>query len=150
MNAIAKFRKCTLTHDELLARFDGLVDRMFQMGKIPERQIPARPDDDFDLLAGELVLRFIEIQNTLVELRMEFDKHVGRLNIDLGQPVDDYRLQTIPTEWYEPGQYLPIIKLPDGRHLVDGEIETICFSGIDPAKKNYQNRLENPDPIYSL
>lgn len=60
MNAIAKFRKCTLSDDELLKRVDSKVDEMYKKGKIPERHIPARPDDDFDLLVGELIIRYNE------------------------------------------------------------------------------------------
>lgn len=58
MNTIATFRKCTLTDDELMRKVDKLTDQMYQTGKIPDRQIPARPDDDYDLLVGELILRF--------------------------------------------------------------------------------------------
>lgn len=58
MNAIVKFRKCTLSDDELLRQVDQLTDLMYQTGRIPDRQIPARPDEDYDLLVGELVTRY--------------------------------------------------------------------------------------------
>jgi hypothetical protein len=61
MNAITKFRMCTLSNDELLKKVDELTDKMYQTGRIPERQIPARPNDDYDLLVGELVVRFSEM-----------------------------------------------------------------------------------------
>lgn len=57
MNAIVNFRKCTLTDAELIAKIDALTDKMYQDGRIPARHVPARPNDDFDLLVGELVYR---------------------------------------------------------------------------------------------
>lgn len=60
MNAITGFRLCTLTDDELINRVDKLTDQMFETGKIPSRHIPARPNDDLDLLIGELLLRYKE------------------------------------------------------------------------------------------
>jgi hypothetical protein len=58
MNTISTFRLCTLTDEELLKRVDYLTDEMYKTGKIPSRFIPARPDDDYDLLVGELIIRF--------------------------------------------------------------------------------------------
>lgn len=60
MNGICQFRKCTLSDDELLKKVDKLTDEMYQIGKIPTRNIPARPNDDYDLLVGELILRLSE------------------------------------------------------------------------------------------
>ena len=60
MNAIVSFRKCTLTDEDLVRAVDELTDKMYQTGEIPSRQIPARPDKDYDLLVGELILRFSE------------------------------------------------------------------------------------------
>lgn len=60
MNAIASFRKCTLSNDELLKKVDELTDEMFQTLKVPYKHIPARPNSDLDLLIGELLLRFNE------------------------------------------------------------------------------------------
>lgn len=57
MNTIAGFRQCTLSDEELLDRIDILCDTMYNTGRIPDRQIPARPNEDFDLLIGELLLR---------------------------------------------------------------------------------------------
>lgn len=60
MNSITKFRLCTLTDVELVERVDIMTDQMFETQKVPTRQIPARPNDDFDLLVGELITRFYE------------------------------------------------------------------------------------------
>ena len=65
MNTIATFGKCTLSNDELLKRVDQLCDYMYLDGKIPSRNIPAKPDNDFDLLVGELILRFKESSEPL-------------------------------------------------------------------------------------
>ncbi len=61
MNGIATFRLCSLTDGELVSKVDELADNMFKTGKIPPRRVPARPDEDFDLLIGELMLRFMEL-----------------------------------------------------------------------------------------
>lgn len=72
MNTIATFRKCDITNDELLKRVDRLTDQMYKgYGKIPDRQIPARPNDDYDLLVGELILRFEELKAELSQVREE-------------------------------------------------------------------------------
>lgn len=61
MNAIVHFRKCTLSDKELLDAVDAATDKMFQDGKLPSRHIPARPNEDYDLLVGELVMRFYQM-----------------------------------------------------------------------------------------
>ena len=61
MNGIATFRLCSLTDGELVGKVDELADNMYETGKIPPRRVPARPDEDFDLLIGELILRFMEL-----------------------------------------------------------------------------------------
>ena len=61
MNSIVSFRKCTLNNKELIDRVDEAVDSIYQTGKIPSRNVPARPNEDFDLLVGELLVRFKEL-----------------------------------------------------------------------------------------
>lgn len=61
MNAITNFRKCTLTNEELMQMVDQQTDAIFTLGKIPTRHIPARPNEDYDLIVGELILRFKEL-----------------------------------------------------------------------------------------
>ena len=58
MNYIVNFNLCTLSDEDLSNKVDALTDEMFESGKIPDRQVPARPDHDYDLLVGELVKRF--------------------------------------------------------------------------------------------
>lgn len=58
MNTIVSFRLCTLSDEELVKKIDELTDKMYKTGKIPDRHIPARPNDDYDLLVGELLLRY--------------------------------------------------------------------------------------------
>lgn len=60
MNEIVNFRKCTLTDQELLRAVDKGTDNMYKTRKIPPRHIPALPDEDYDLLVGELIKRFQE------------------------------------------------------------------------------------------
>lgn len=58
MNGLVVFRLCTLTDKELVRKVDEMSDKMFEENKIPPKTVPARPDDDFDLLLGELIYRF--------------------------------------------------------------------------------------------
>jgi len=65
MNQIVSFRLCKLSNLELLKKVDELTDKIYIDGKIPTRHIPARPDEDYDLLVGELLKRFQELDTTL-------------------------------------------------------------------------------------
>lgn len=64
MNTIATFRKCTLSNDELLKKVDQMTDGLFDIkhkserDRILTRHIPAQPNNDYDLLVGELLIRF--------------------------------------------------------------------------------------------
>jgi hypothetical protein len=58
MNGLVSFRLCTLTDEQLINRIDELTDNMYREQKVPSRHIPARPNDDYDLLIGELLLRY--------------------------------------------------------------------------------------------
>ena len=60
MNGIVSFRLCKLSDEELLEKVDKMTDEMFQKREVPERHIPAKPDSDYDLLVGELIVRFNE------------------------------------------------------------------------------------------
>lgn len=60
MNAITNFRLCTLTDVELLQEIDKQTDKMFTEQKVPVRHIPAEPNKDYDLLIGELLIRYTE------------------------------------------------------------------------------------------
>jgi hypothetical protein len=62
MNTIASFRKCTLSTIELIAKIDVQTDVMFKKQEVPTRHIPAQPNDDYDFLIGELVLRVQEFE----------------------------------------------------------------------------------------
>lgn len=67
---------------ELLAKIDVYTDKMFQEQKVPTRHIPARPDDDFDLLIGELILRVQE----MLEIRTDFESKLKKSSIGF-EPV---------------------------------------------------------------
>lgn len=60
MNSIVSFRLCKLSDQELLEKVDKMTGEMYQKREIPERHIPAKPDIDYDLLVGELIMRFSE------------------------------------------------------------------------------------------
>lgn len=60
MNGLLQFKLCTLTDEELIKLVDETTDQMFKTGKIPYRHIPARPNEDYDLLVGELIVRYAD------------------------------------------------------------------------------------------
>lgn len=64
MNAITSFRMCTLSNEELLKKVDEMTDKMFETQEMPTRHIPARPNYDYDLLIGEILLRFKDMVQT--------------------------------------------------------------------------------------
>jgi hypothetical protein len=68
MNSITSFRLCKLSNSDLLKKVDTLTDEMFKNQEIPVRHIPARPDSDYDLLVGELILRFKELEEEITAL----------------------------------------------------------------------------------
>ena len=58
---VAQFRKCTLTDKALAVAVSEGLNKMYEAPvSVPTRHIPARPDEDFDLLVAELIIRFIE------------------------------------------------------------------------------------------
>ncbi len=81
MNGLVSFRLCNLTNEELIKKVDKQLDNIFIEGKIPSRHIPARPNDDFDLLVGELIMRFGEATR--------FVEGEGRLFFDSLPPMPD-------------------------------------------------------------
>ena len=58
MNGLVSFGLCTLTDEELIEKVDSLTDEMYKTGQLHSRHIPARPNADYDLLVGELLMRF--------------------------------------------------------------------------------------------
>jgi len=60
---LVNFRLCTLSDNLLLNEISTHLISMYKTGKLPPRHIPARPDEDFDLLVGELMVRYKEKGN---------------------------------------------------------------------------------------
>lgn len=56
---LVNFRLCTLSDKELAKKVSEKLFDMYEKGTVPSRNIPARPDEDFDLLVGELIYRFL-------------------------------------------------------------------------------------------
>ncbi len=73
MNGLVSFGLCTLTDEELIEKVDSLTDEMYEKGKLHSRHIPARPNADYDLLVGELLIRF---KNTLSNETKELDEMI--------------------------------------------------------------------------
>lgn len=75
MNAICSFRLCTLTDEELIILIDKLTDQMFTNQEVPTRHIPARPNQDYDLLVGELIIRFNQLKEKEEERKTLFKEN---------------------------------------------------------------------------
>lgn len=57
---LIQFRECTLSDKELATKVAEGLQKMYTAPcTVPSRNIPARPNADFDLLVGELIYRFI-------------------------------------------------------------------------------------------
>lgn len=67
---LIQFRKCTLTDKPLAEAVAAGLNKMYsEPVAVPSRHIPARPDEDFDLLVGEIVVRFLEKTEVLKQIR---------------------------------------------------------------------------------
>ena len=66
---LIQFRKCTLTDKDLAEAVAAALCKMYEQPvSVPTRHIPARPDEDFDLLVGEILVRFLEKTELLKEV----------------------------------------------------------------------------------
>lgn len=88
MNAIASFRLTTLSNEELIKKVDSLTDKMFKEQEVPTRHIPALPNDDYDLLIGELILRLRESQQTAVNFAQHLLKDFSTQEVTLSDLND--------------------------------------------------------------
>jgi hypothetical protein len=58
---LVQFRLCTLSDRELAEAVAEQLKKMYEPTvSVPTRHIPARPNQDFDLLVAELIVRFIK------------------------------------------------------------------------------------------
>ena len=65
MNALSGFRLCALSDEALAKKVEDITDRIYLSGYagekvLPPTSIPAKPDEDYDLLIAELIIRFRE------------------------------------------------------------------------------------------
>jgi len=81
MNSLVKFRLCTLTDEELLKAVDAKTDELSKAGTFT-LPVPARPNEDYDLLVGELVFRFNEHLKRVISLE-NADKEIAILRKQL-------------------------------------------------------------------
>lgn len=69
---IVNFRLCTLSDQDLAEAVAAGLNKMYKEPvTVPSRQIPARPNEDFDLLVGELIVRFLAKIDILKEANFE-------------------------------------------------------------------------------
>ena len=86
MNTMVTFSLCTLSDEELVKKVDKLTDEMFQKQEVPTRNIPAEPNNDYDLLVGELLIRFSNqvqavVKVNFAEVKKEFEERFCLRNI---------------------------------------------------------------------
>jgi hypothetical protein len=74
----------------LTNKIDKQTDEMFETQKVPTRHIPAQPDADYDLLVGELILRFKELEAFIKSVEDDL----------YGNATDDYIIQGVNGEIY--------------------------------------------------
>jgi hypothetical protein len=61
---LVQFRKCSLTDKELAEKVAEGLNKMYtEPVSVPSRHIPAQPNNDFDLIVAELIVRFLEAKN---------------------------------------------------------------------------------------
>ena len=67
---LVQFRKCTIADRDLAeAVVKGMNEMYTDPVSVPTRQIPARPNEDFDLITGELIVRYLEKTELLKQIR---------------------------------------------------------------------------------
>jgi len=67
---LVQFRECSLADRPLAEAVAAGLTKMYEEPvTVPSRHIPARPDEDFDLLVGEMVLRYLEKTEVLKQIR---------------------------------------------------------------------------------
>ena len=94
MNAMVNFRKCTLANEELLTKVDNKTDFMYsEFGKVPSRNIPAKVDDDYDLLIGELLVRFRDLEHQNKEYIAIIQNYSMRMET-LYKKIEEIELKT--------------------------------------------------------
>lgn len=94
MNALTSFRLCKLSSHDLIEKIDKQTDEMFQNQQVPTRHIPARPDADYDLLVGELITRFGELEAFIKSVENDLYGNLSEdeeTEQDLGQLIFDTR-----------------------------------------------------------
>lgn len=96
MNGIVKFRLCDLSNKELIKRVDHGTDNLYRTREVPPGHIPARPNEDYDLLVGELLCRFDDMiknedenndGNKAADWQESKEEKVGNLALPLRQRI---------------------------------------------------------------
>jgi hypothetical protein len=65
---IVNFRLCKLSDHDLMKKISLHLESMYKTGKLPPRHIPARLEEDFDLLVGELMVRYLNKENVEIPI----------------------------------------------------------------------------------
>jgi hypothetical protein len=107
-----------LSDEELLAKVDKQTDKMFTDFKVPMRSIPALPDDDYDLLIGELILRFKDKIDTKAPQKVKVIEAEGHWYVI---PEDLFKkfLEDLNTDWIkDSGEF----DIRYGKYMTGGDL----------------------------
>jgi len=92
---LVQFRKCTLTDQELAEKVaEGLAKMYTPPVSVPDRPIPADPNEDFDLLVGELVYRFSK--RVPISYLIKFDRYELT---EVAVKCTSYNEKELPHNW---------------------------------------------------
>lgn len=97
MNGLVGFGLCTLSDKELIEAVDKATDELFEAQKIPKRHIPAKPNEDYDLLVGELIQRFNALLHIGDDVLNAFEHEIDTILVDKKQ---DKALNALKTFLY--------------------------------------------------
>ena len=140
MNGLVSFRLCTLTDEELIKKIDQQTDDMFRSQKVPSRNIPARPNEDYDLLVGELMMRFnerveprtvniVQLENKKIKVE-KTDVFAGQDGVHIkgkiltANNIDNYDLYKIEKESTENKDVFKIKKEDEGFYIIHDKIHS--------------------------
>lgn len=73
---------CTLSNDDLIDKIDNELQKMCFTRRVPLMSIPAKPNEDFDLMIAELLVRYMAAletpkHETVEELQQEIERLKG-------------------------------------------------------------------------
>jgi len=136
---LVQFRKCTLTDQELAEKVaDGLAKMYTPPVRVPDRPVPADPDNDFDLFVGELVYRFSK--RVPISYLIKFDRYELK---EVAVKCISYNEKDLPHNWAVKMNDTKVMSKIDGQFFYpccrdDEFFEEFRFPSYEEAVKCYE------------